>query len=265
MISLDAIRNFYPEPLKSRGVFQKHLLKEYVQLLVLDHLATTPHVRKLAFIGGTSLRLLKGIDRFSEDLDFDCKGLDEAEFRAMTDDVLRFLARNGFRTEVRDKESARLTAFRRSIHFPGLLHELGLTGHREERFLLKIEARDQGVPYACTMGTLRGCGLFFPFPVPPDPVLCAMKLSALLDRRKGRDYYDVMFLLAQTKPDYAFLAARNGVRDWPGLQRAIEESLRTVDLDHVRMDFEHLLFHRDDSRRILHFREFMNTLPAGVR
>jgi predicted nucleotidyltransferase component of viral defense system len=262
MISLDAIRSFYPEPMRSQGVFQKHILKEYVQLLVLDHLATTPHVRKLAFIGGTSLRLLKGIARFSEDLDFDCKGLDDAEFRVMTDDVLRFLARNGFRPEVRDVESARLTAFRRSIHFPGLLHELGLTGHREERFLLRIEAQDQGVPYACMMGTLRGCGLFFPFPVPPDPVLCAMKISAMLDRRKGRDYFDAMFLLAQTAPDYTFLAARNGVRDWPDLQRAIEDSLQAVDLNRKRMEFEHLLFHRDDSRRILRFREFVHALPA---
>jgi len=262
MISMDAIRSFYPEPMKSQGVFQKHILKEYVQLIVLDYLATTRHVRKLAFIGGTSLRLLKGIDRFSEDLDFDCKGLDEAEFRAMTDDVLRFLTRNGFRPEVRDRESARLTMFRRSIHFPGLLHELGITGHREERILLKIEAQDQGVPYACTMGTLKGCGLFFPFPVPPDPVLCAMKISAMLDRGKGRDYYDVMFLLAQTKPDYAFLAARNGVRDWPQLRRAIEESLQNVDLNRKRMDFEHLLFNRDNSRRILHFRDFVGTLPA---
>ena len=28
---------------------------------------------KIFFIGGTNLRLVKGIDRFSEDLDFDCK------------------------------------------------------------------------------------------------------------------------------------------------------------------------------------------------
>jgi predicted nucleotidyltransferase component of viral defense system len=257
---MDAIRSFYPESMKGQSVFQKHLLKEYVQLIVLEYLATTQHVRKLAFIGGTSLRLLKGIDRFSEDLDFDCKSLDEAELLRMTDGVLVFLTRNGFRPEARDRQRAGLTAFRRSIHFPGLLYELGLTGHRDERFLLKIEAQDQRVPYPCAMGTLKGCGLFFPFPVPPDPVLCAMKISAMLDRGKGRDYYDVMFLLAQTKPDYAFLAARNGVRDWPQLRRAIDASLQTVDLNRKRKDFEHLLFHPDNSRRILRFPDFVGSL-----
>jgi hypothetical protein len=89
-----------------------------------------------------------------------------------------------------------------------------------------------------------------------------MKISAMLDRRKGRDFYDVMFLLAQTRPDYAFLAARNGVRDLPELRGAIERPLQTVDLNRTRIDFEHLLFHRDDSRRILHFRELVDTLPV---
>jgi predicted nucleotidyltransferase component of viral defense system len=32
--------------------------------------------RKLSFIGGTSLRILYGIDRFSEDLDFSLKAKD---------------------------------------------------------------------------------------------------------------------------------------------------------------------------------------------
>jgi predicted nucleotidyltransferase component of viral defense system len=260
MISLNAIRNFYPEPLKENPSFQKHLLKEYVQLLVLDHLAATRHVRKLTFIGGTSLRLVKGIDRFSEDLDFDCKNLSEDAFRDMAGDVLVFLKRSGLKAEIRDTASGRLTAFRSSIHIPGLLFDLGLTGHKDERFLLKLEAQDQGVPYERAMGTIKGCGLFFSFPVPPNPVLCAMKIAAMLSRRKGRDYYDAMFLLAQTRPDYAFLTARCGIHDLAELKVAVEKSLLSVDLDLKRRDFEHLLFHRDNSRRILQFSEFMRAL-----
>lgn len=84
----------------------------------------------------------------------------------------------------------------------------------------------------------------------------------MLGRGKGRDCNDAMFLLARTKPDYAFLAARSGVRDWPELRRAIEESLRTTDLNRKRMDFEHLLFDRDNSRRILRFPDFVATLPS---
>lgn len=260
MISIDLIEGFYPASMRGSAVFRKHLLKEYVQLLVLDYLATTPYVRKMTFIGGTNLRLVKGIDRFSEDLDFDCKRFSEAEFVRMSDDVLVFLRRNGFKVEAKDRDMSRLTAFRRSLHFPELLFELGLSGHRDERFMLKIETQDQGIPYEPTLGFIKGCGFFFSFPVPSDGVLCAMKVAAMLNRGKGRDYYDAMFLLAQAPPDYSFLAARCGIRNLPELKAAVQTSLQSVDLRQKRRDFEHLLFHRDNSQRILHFGEFIQSL-----
>ncbi len=260
MIDIDQIKNFYPAEMVGHSGFQKHLLKEYVQLLALDYLSATEHVRKLTFIGGTNLRLVKGIDRFSEDLDFDCKNLSEDEFAAMADDVQRFLQRSGFNVESRDRENARLTAFRRNLYFPELLFDLGLTGHRNARFLLKLEAQDQKVDYETATQFIKGCGFFFPFPVPTDAVLCAMKIAAMLARSKGRDYYDVMLLLAQTEPDYAFLAARCGISNKEELKSAVQESLQAVDLRQKQRDFEHLLFHRENSRKILHFAEFMNNV-----
>ena len=38
---------------------------------------------------------MKGIDQFSEDLDFDCKDLSKEEFIEVTDGVIRFLERSG--------------------------------------------------------------------------------------------------------------------------------------------------------------------------
>ena len=260
MISIDHIKSFYPAAMSGRPVFLKHILKEYVQLLILDHLANTRYARKVTFIGGTNLRLVKGIDRFSEDLDFDCEGLSEEDFLAMSEDVLAFLRRNGLKVEARDKDTSRLTAFRRSIHFPELLFDLGLSGHREERFMVKLEAQDQGVAYAPATAFIKGCGLFFPFPVPPDGVLCAMKIAAMLARSKGRDFYDVMFLLAQTQPDYDFLSARCGIGNLPELKAAVEKCLHSVDLRHKQRDFEHLLFHHENSKRILYVGEFIDAL-----
>ena len=106
---------------------------------------------------------VKGIDRFSEDLDFDCKDLSSEEFLEMTDDIITLLRRNGFRVESRDKENTKLKAFRRNIYFPELLFEFGLTGHREERFLIKIEAQDQMFVYTPVLANIRLMGFFFPF------------------------------------------------------------------------------------------------------
>ncbi len=260
MISIKHIKSFYPEAVSGQPVFLKYLIKEYIQLLTLDFLATTRYARKVTFIGGTNLRLVKGIDRFSKDLDFDCKDLSEEDFLAMSEDALAFLRRNGLRAEARDRESSRLTAFRRSICFPELLFELGLSGHREERFMVKLEAQYQGVTYAPTTAFIKGCGRFFPFPVPPDGVLCAMKIAAMLNRGKGRDFYDVMFLLAQTEPDYGFLTARCGIHNLPELKAAVDDCLRSVDLRQKQRDFEHLLFHHENSKRILHVAEFFKSL-----
>ncbi|MBW6490456.1 MAG: nucleotidyl transferase AbiEii/AbiGii toxin family protein [Lentimicrobium sp.] len=260
MIQLAQLRNYFPPQVRDNAVFGKYMLKEYLQLMMLDYLSATPHIRKLAFIGGTCLRLVKGIDRFSEDLDFDCKDFSEDEFREMTDGVIRFLTRSGFRAEARDKENSRLTAFRRNIHFPELLYDMGLSGHREERFLIKIECQDQGIAYPPTLTNIQGCGFFFPFPVPADGILCSMKTAAMLSRAKGRDFYDLMFLMAQAGPDYGFLSQRCGIGNLQQLKEGIFELLKTVDLKKKQRDFEHLLFNKTNSLRMLRFEDFINSI-----
>ena len=260
MIPLELIKNYFPPGLRDKASFQKYMLKEYIQLAILDFLSTTPFIGKIVFIGGTNLRLVKGIDRFSEDLDFDCKSLTREEFIEMTDAIFQFLHRSGMRVEVRDRENKRLKAFRRSFHFPELMFELGLSGHRDERFLIKVESEDQQIQYECNMAHIKGCGFFFPFPVPSDEVLCSMKLSAMLARQKGRDFYDAMFLLAQTKPDYSFLADKQGIHNIDELKAESEKILRGVNLDLKKRDFEHLLFNKRNSERILYVNEFFRDL-----
>lgn len=260
MIDLNYIYGFFPPQIRDNPAYAKHIVKEYIQLMVLDYLSNTPHIRKLAFIGGTNLRLVKGIDRWSEDLDFDCRDMSEEQFMEMTDGVVEFLKRSGLNAEPRDKANPRLSAFRRNIYFPQLLFDLKLTGHRDERFLLKIEAQDQGVGYEPRIVNVRGCGFFFPLPVPPDEVLLSMKLSALLTRAKGRDFYDTMFLMSQTSPDYEFLKARCGIGGLPELKEAIGKLLSTVDLNIKKKDFEHLLFNNLNNDRILHFADFIESL-----
>lgn len=257
MIRLEQIRNYFPAEIRDKAPFQKYILKEYLQLLILDFLSNTPFIGKIVFIGGTNLRLVKGIDRFSEDLDFDCKGLSKEDFISMTDAVSVFLVRSGFEVEVRDKENPRLKAFRRNLHFPRLLLNLGLTGHSEERFLIKLECQDQEVSYEPIIKNISGCGMFFPFPVPSDEVLCSMKLSAMLNRKKGRDFYDCMFLLAQAKPDYHFLQQKLNISTPPQLKESTLKVLQTVDLNVKKRDFEHLLFNIKSSQRILSFGEFI--------
>ncbi|MBR6910669.1 MAG: nucleotidyl transferase AbiEii/AbiGii toxin family protein, partial [Candidatus Methanomethylophilaceae archaeon] len=141
--------------------------REIIQEAILSGLDRSNFFGHAAFQGGTSLRIFHGLDRFSEDLDFDCKGRSENEFRQMSDELVKYLQLQGLNAELRNKENARLTAFRSNVHFPELLFDLQLTGHREERFLMKLEAQDQGVDYPREMAIVQRNGFSFPVPVPP--------------------------------------------------------------------------------------------------
>ena len=260
MIQIEQIRNYFPAEINRNSIFDKHILKEYLQLMILDFLSTTPYLQHIVFIGGTNLRLVKGINRFSEDLDFDCKNFSKEDFLQMTNDVVVFLQRTGLQVEARDKENTKLTAYRRNIHFPQLLFDIGLSGYREERFLIKIESQDQQINYTPVLANIRGCGFFFPFQIPQDGVLSSMKIAAMLSRAKGRDFYDVMFLLSQSKPDYTFLETKCGIRNLQELKIATADLLQRIDIRRKQKDFEHLLFNKEDSNKILRFKDFIDTL-----
>lgn len=260
MIDVNIIRQYFPRQIQENSVYHKYMIKEYIQLLILDYLSTTPYISKLIFIGGTNLRLIKGIDRFSEDIDFDCNDLSKEDFNKMTDEVILFLKRNGYKVETKDNKSDHLKAYRRNIYFPDFLFDLDLSGHKEERFLIKIESQDQMFMYEPVIINIKGCGFYFPFPVPPSEILCSMKISALLSRQKGRDFYDVMFLLGLSNPDYDFLSKKMNVNNLSELKQAVNKMLDSVDLKMKMRDFEHLLFNRIHSNRILHFAEFIREL-----
>jgi predicted nucleotidyltransferase component of viral defense system len=260
VIDIHQIKKYFPADIQENQIFRKYMLKEYVQLLILDFLSTSAYVTKIVFIGGTNLRLVKGIDRFSEDLDFDCKDFLESDFLRMTDDILVFLQRSGLRVETRDKQNEKLKAFRRNIYFPELLFEMGLSGYKEERFLIKIETQNQNFDYERNMVNIKRIGFFFPFPVPPDNVLCAMKISALLSRTKGRDFYDTMFLLQQTEPNYQYLAAKCNIKNNSELKEALLDVTQKTNLKLKSQDFEHLLFNKEKSQRVLLFKNFAESI-----
>ena len=145
--------------------------------------------------------------------------------------------------------------------FPGLLHDLGLSAFKEERFMMKIEAQDQGREYERVVADVRRCGFFFPVCVPNEATLCAMKLSALLTRGKGRDFYDAIFLLQRTEPDYPFLSTVHPeVTDLKSLKEALKAKARSVDLELKRRDVEHMLFHHERAELVTRFPAFIETL-----
>ena len=124
---------------------------------------------------------------------------------------------------------------------------------------MKIEAQDQGISYPREMATISRLGFYFPVPVPPVSILLSMKLSALLTRQKGRDFYDALFLWQRTKPDYEFLKHSHGIENEAQLLEQLQETVTHTDLKTKQRDFEHLLFEPRKSEQILHFMEIIKS------
>lgn len=126
--------------------------------------------------------------------------------------------------------------------------------------MIKLECQDQLFEYKSQIINIKGCGYFFPMPVPPLSVLCSMKIADMLDRQKGRDFYDVIFLLSQTKPDFGYLTEKMGISGLEQLKLKIEEVVEHVNLNGKVRDFEHLLFDKENAKKILRIKEFISEL-----
>lgn len=127
--------------------------REILQAEVLGSLQRSGAMVPLAFQGGTALRFLYGIRRYSEDLDFALERPEGGyDFRRYLRSIQSDLSRSGYETEIRVSDQR--TVHNAFLKFPGLLTELGLTPHRNEMFSIKVEVDTRPPAGAALMTTL---------------------------------------------------------------------------------------------------------------
>jgi predicted nucleotidyltransferase component of viral defense system len=258
MISFDEIKSFFAESLRKNPSHFEFMLKDYFHYRMLDIIFSGEYGLKLSFIGGTSLRILHHIRRFSEDLDFDCFNLSGKEFTGLTDSVIERLRQEGIKVEAEDREKdQKIAAFRRNITFPGLLFELGLTGHREKKLLIKIECEPHHYEYEPDKPIIQKFNVFTQIFTPSPAILLSMKTGAVLERGKGRDYYDFIFLSGITEPDFGYLDIKFGITNHIRLYERILESCELTDFGIKSRDFEKLVFDPAEAKKVLLFKEYI--------
>ncbi len=173
------------------------LVREYLQARVLESLQDEGVFLRWAFVGGTALRFLFVIPRFSEDLYFSLLSpRGDPGFRPILTALKRIFEREGYRVEV--KVSEHKTVATAWVKFPGLPHELGLSPRATQTLSIKVEL-DKSPPAGAGIETsvvrrhvtLHLCHH-------DKPSLLAGKLHAILNRpwTKGRDLYDLVWYLA---------------------------------------------------------------------
>ena len=202
-------------PLRGRNT-----AREYLQARILGALQRAGAMTSLAFHGGTCLRFLFRLPRYSEDLDFALEGdRDSYRLRGWLQAIRGELAAENYQVELRLREHRAVhSAF---VRFPGILHEIGLSPHRAEVLAVRIEVDTRPPDGAATDTTLvrrhETLRLFHH----DRASLLAGKLHALLQRpyTKGRDLYDLVWYLTDPEwppPNLLLLNAALSQTGWSG-------------------------------------------------
>ena len=184
-------------------VEEEHATKEIIQELALYALWRADFFAVAAFQGGTSLRILHGLPRFSEDLDFMLKVPNpEFEWSGYLKKLLTYFEEYGLKSEALPKGRMDKRVKKAVIKDNSVTNQLNLSfyqGHADQKINIKLEI-DVEPPaesgYAFT---------YLDFPT--DHEVChqdlssnfALKIHALLCRGflKGRDWYDFNWYIKQ--------------------------------------------------------------------
>ena len=180
------------------------LVREYLQARILEALQRGGAFEQWAFLGGTALRFLYRLPRFSEDLDFsrtmppESGELGRAEFEKYLTKVRRAFESEAYDVDVRSRPYAKVqSAF---VGFPGLLYELGLSSHAGQKITIKIEIDSNPPAHASTETSLVRRHVLLNLLHYDKSSLLAGKLHALIHRSyvKGRDVYDLVWYLSDS-------------------------------------------------------------------
>jgi len=229
--------------------FKMNIAKEYLQIIVLEFIYSSPKYGKMFFYGGSCLAQCFGLDRLSEDLDFvdSEKSINVEEFAK---DIEDYFAKN---TDLVLNTSTQ--KFRIYLKFP-ILHDLGIgEANRSEtdNLILKIEVFS-GFDFCKKYNTeIRPIFKFNKSILVKTfdlPTLMSTKIRAILNRKwekkdksgkvlikvKGRDYFDLMWYLE--KGVIPNLECIEGIESMEELKNKLLAVISDIDSQSIKLDLE---------------------------
>jgi len=199
-------------------------LREILQEIVLLGLYDAGFFKHAAFYGGTALRILHNLPRFSEDLDFSLlESNQKFNLKPYEDAIISSLKAFGFDVTIEIKEknnsSAIASAFVKGNTIEHLINinapkDITSKIHRDQAVKIKLEV-DTNPPLEFeTQNIIRLTPRPFSINAFTLPSLYAGKMHAILcrawsSRPKGRDWYDLVWYIANdVELDVKHLKAR---------------------------------------------------------
>ncbi len=187
-----------------------NVLREYLQSCALRSLHESEAFLNLSFVGGTALRFLFNLPRFSEDLDFSLESAAGYDGERWMRKLKLDLELAGFKALVRWNSKG--IVHKAWIRLGGILHEAGLASMRDQELSIKLEIDTRPPAGAICEKTIVTRHRILALQHHDMPSMFAGKIHALMTRgySKGRDWYDLLWYLGQRpRPDPNLIQLQN--------------------------------------------------------
>ena len=264
MLSFSEIRKEFDASLTGITAYRS-MIKEYLQCKILEFVYHGPFKDRLVFLGGTKLRLLNNFRRFSDDLDFDLSGIyDSNDHLGLCEYLVKEFHNQNINAEIdQDKKIREFDVQTRYINFPTILELAGLKDLPGRKFFIKIDAQKHdfgSYSYEVETQLINRFDVFTPVNCAPDSMILATKLCSILERSKGRDFYDIVELVRTTKPDIDYISNRLKFgrikKEYTGPESYLElvrPVLEIVDWIDKTREIEKFLFNPDEAEKVQMF------------
>ena len=233
-----------------------NLLREYLQAMSLRSLHESEAFVNLAFVGGTALRFVHDLPRFSEYLDFSLDRSSGYKPEVWMKKLKNDLQLAGFNARVSWND--RRVVHKSWIKVAGVLKDAGLAAMADQNLSIKLEidtnppkgsVSQTGIVNRHAMLSLRYYDL---------PSLMAGKIHALITRKyaKGRDWYDLLWYRAkrpsivpnlgqlQNALDQTWGQGKFNAENW---KSDVITKLKTIDCESLINDVKNFLERPEDA------------------
>jgi predicted nucleotidyltransferase component of viral defense system len=261
---------------------ERNALKEITQEIALMALSKANFFKEAEFHGGTALRILYGLQRFSEDLDFALMKPSQAfslnyYLERMADDFLAY----GYKVEISDRTEVQKTVQKQFLKVDSLgklIHLQYPLNKSERKIKVKFEIDTNPPLGAKTELKYLTFPLAFSILAKDLPSSFSGKLHALLCRSyvKGRDWYDFIWYLTN-KSSINFILLKNALYQqgpWKGQSLTINKNwliehlaakVQSIDWDEVKQDVLPLLRANEISSLDLWKKDFFLALVVRLQ
>jgi predicted nucleotidyltransferase component of viral defense system len=216
------------------------IMREYFQHVFLSYFYQQKHTDKVYFKGGTALRLIYQSLRFSEDIDFTAAHVNTAPIEDAVVETLADIAKEGIGTDIEESKpttSGYIAILHLSAYDTTIPIRLEVSLRKEKRAGSVTAIASDYIP-DYTVVQLE------------EAQLIGEKITALLTRKKPRDFYDFYFLLRHN------MIHDKNRETFEAVQKALNET-------HISFDTELREFLPKSHHMII--RDFKTTLEREIK